>query len=120
MSAMHVGMVRRLTGNKRLLVTGLVASAVAWVGARAFADTAADIQQFYPLGSYVQYDNASGDYPVITAIGSMPTTIGGHTYSSWSVFAEDSTGSLDLFISSTSLTAAVIGGTSPLNVGDKL
>lgn len=120
MNEIHVGMVRRVAGKKSLLVTGLVASAMVWVGAKAYADDATDIQQFYPVGSYVTYDNTSGDYPVLTAIGSMPTNIGGHVYSSWSVFAEDSTGSLDLFIASNALTSAQIGGSPPLNVGDKV
>jgi len=46
-----------------------------------------DIQSFSTPGQFVQYDNASGGYPIITAVGSMPTVIGGHTYASWSVFA---------------------------------
>jgi len=120
MNVMHVGMAKRLVGRNNLLVTGLAATAMVWVGARVFADDAADIEQFYPIGSYVQYDNTSGDYPIITEVGSMPTNLSGHTYSGWSVFAEDSTGSLDLFISGTTLTTLTANASATLNVGDKL
>jgi hypothetical protein len=35
--------------------------------------------------------------PIVTAIGSAPGTVNGHTYSSYAVFAQDSTGSVELF-----------------------
>ena len=94
--------------------------AVSLLGAKVYADTAADIEQFYPVGSYAIYDNASGDYPVITAVGSMPGTFGGHVYTGWSVFAQDATGSLDLFVSASTLTTLTHNASATLSVGDAL
>ena len=68
------------------------------------ADDASDIESFYPTGSPVTYDNTSGDYPIITAIGSMPRVIGGHTYTGWAIFAQDSTASLEFFFSFSAAT----------------
>jgi hypothetical protein len=95
--------------KKRLLVAGVVASAVAVVGVKVYADDAYDIESFYSVGSLAQYDNdgpgydANG-YPVITAIGSQPGVYGGHTFTGWAVFAQDQTGSLELFVSQATLT----------------
>ena len=115
-SVLSVGNLR-----SRVLIAGACASAVVLVGANAFGDTASSIEGgFYPIGSYAQWDNSSGDYPVITAVGSMPGTFGGHIYTSWSVFAEDSTGSLDLFAASTTLTTLTANAGATLNVGDQL
>jgi PEP-CTERM motif-containing protein len=113
--------------KRRLLLAGMVASAVALVGVKAYADDASDIEQFYPNNSYVTWDNTAGPgpgttdpsgYPVITAIGSQPGTFGGHTYTGWSVLAQDNSGSMDLFISQASLTNTVIGGPSTLATGE--
>jgi len=89
---------------RRVLVAGAVVAAVALVGTRVLADDAQDIESFYPTGSPVTYDNTSGDYPIITAIGSMPGVIGGHTYTGWAIFAQDATGSLELFSTASTLT----------------
>lgn len=93
-----------------------------WVGTKAFADSAADIETFYSLNDKVTYDDAAnaGDFPIITAVGAMPTNISGHTYSSWSVFAQDSSGSLDLFISGTALNTLTTNASAALHVGDAL
>lgn len=75
----------------------------------ALADSAATIFG-YPATTLVTYDNVSGAYPVITAILSQPGSADGYTYTSWSILAADSTGSLDLFgalPSGTSFTPAV-------------
>jgi hypothetical protein len=45
--------------------------------------------------------------PVVTAILSQPGTFGTHTYTSWAVLAQDSTGSIDLFSSSASFGSYV-------------
>jgi hypothetical protein len=104
-------------------------SAVALIGGRAFADTAADIEQFYnpPNNPYVTYDNASGGpgangYPVITAVASQPGTTAGHFYTGWSVLVQDdSPGSLDLFISTASLTnLPTYAGYNSMHVGDEI
>jgi len=94
--------------RKRLLVAGVMASAVALIGARVYADDAEDIESFYAVGAGVQYDNTAGldanGYPILTWIGSQPGFYGGHTFTGWSVFVEDQTGSLELFTSQSVLT----------------
>src|SRR5260221_14109268 len=91
--------------KSRLLLASTIAVATAFVGTRVLADDATDIEQFYwPAGTYAQYDNASGDYPVITALASQPGTFGGHLYTGWSLLAQDSTGALDLFASAFTIT----------------
>ena len=106
--------------SKRVLFSGAVAAVVVFSVAKVYADDAVDIEQFYPVGSYAQYDDASGDYPIITAIGSQPGTFGGHTYTGWSVFAQDATGSLNLFISAATLTTLTGNANATLSVGDKI
>lgn len=46
-----------------------------------------------PSGTVVTLDSN----PVITGIFSQPGTVNGKSYSSWAIFASDSTGSIDLF-----------------------
>jgi len=98
------------TMKKRLLVAGVMASAVALVGVRVYADDASDIESFYSTGANVNYDNSgpgydANGYPVITAIGSQPGVYGGFTFTGWAVFAQDQTGSMELFVSQASLSA---------------
>jgi len=104
--------------KKRVLLAGAVVAAVALIGTKVLADDATDIESFYGGNAYAQYDNTSGAYPIITAVGSMPTNIGGHSYTGWSVFAQDLTGSLDLFISSSTLTTLTANTSAALHVGD--
>jgi hypothetical protein len=65
----------------------------------AFADSATDIEA--GPNHPVTYDNYSGNYPVITEILSSPQTIGPRTYGNWAFFANDGTGSIDIFSSKT-------------------
>jgi hypothetical protein len=92
------------------------------VGSRVLADDATDIEQFYPGNAYVQYDDTAdpGTFPVITAVGSMPITLGGHAYTSWSVFVQDETGSLDIFTTASVLTTLTANAGATLNAGDAL
>jgi len=112
--------------KKRVLLAGAVVAAVALVGTRVLADDASDIESFYSAGSYVTYDNTGGDYPIITAIGSQPGVFGGHTYTGWAIFAQDATGSLELFSSASVLTNLPAGPGTPYTrtlspaVGDKV
>ena len=108
--------------KSRLLLASTITVAVALVGTRVLADDAADIEQFYSSGAYVVYDDFAntGSFPVITAIGSQPGTFGGHSYSGWSVFVQDSTGSLDLFTSAVTLTTLTANAGATLSVGDAL
>jgi hypothetical protein len=106
--------------KNRLLLAGTIVSAIALVGARVYADDASDIEGFYPDNAYVAYDDMSGDYPVVTAILSQPGVFGGHTYTGWSVLAQDQTGSLDLFISQRSLTTMTHNASASIAVGDAL
>lgn len=121
MNATHVGMVTRIASKNSLLAASIMASAAVWFGTTVLADTASDIEQFYLPGSYIQYDNLSGDYPVVTAIASQPGTTAGHLYTSWAVLAQDATGSLDLFITQSALTNLPgYAGYNSIAVGDKI
>ena len=95
------------------MVMGTIVATVALVGTRVFADDASDIEQFYANNSYVTYDNTSGAYPIITSIASQPGTFGGHSYTGWSILAQDGTGSLDLFASAFTLTNLPAGQEPP-------
>jgi hypothetical protein len=102
--------------NVRPLLCALVTATVALAQATARADSAANIYA-YPTGSAVTYDdNGSGNYPVVSAILSAPGVVDGYTYKNWSYLAQDTTGSLDMFYST-----SVVGGLgyTPL-VGDTL
>src|SRR5580658_2209307 len=96
--------------KKRLVVAGVMASAVALVGVKVYADDASDIESFFSVGANVNYDNTADEdseangYPIITDIASMPGVFGGHTFTGWSLFADDGSGSLDLFTSVATVT----------------
>jgi len=100
----------RRTGylNKLALSSGAIASAVVLLGANAWAADIITIQG-NPAGTAGLTLDSS---PVVTTIISQPGTFGGHTYTSWAVLAQDSTGSIDLFSSSASF------GTYVPTVGD--
>jgi hypothetical protein len=117
-------------------------SVVALVGARAMAADAYQVEQTTPINNTVtvQYDGYNtasatpegydpNGYPVVTVVASQPGLYGGHTYTSWAGFVADSTGSVDLFVSATTLagltttpsseTAAPAGtATTTLAAGD--
>ena len=82
--------------NKKYLLTGFIASAVVLFASNTLAASAFTI---FPdaTGTLVTYDNASGSYPVVSAILSQPGTVDGYTYTTYSFLAQDSTGSLDIF-----------------------
>lgn len=65
-------------------------------GSNALASSAATIFGL-GTGTPATYDNASGAYPVITAVLSQPGALDGYTYSTWSFLAQDSSGSIDLY-----------------------
>ncbi|MGD0251743.1 MAG: PEP-CTERM sorting domain-containing protein [Verrucomicrobiota bacterium] len=96
--------------KKNYLLTGLIASTVVLFASNALADSAVDIEG-YTSGAVATYDNASGAYPVITAILSAPVgTLDGYTYTKYAMFAADGTGSIDVYgalPSGTSFTPAV-------------
>jgi hypothetical protein len=105
--------------RKSVLIAGVMASAVVLSGVKIYADDASDIESFYSVDAEINYDNTAGldanGYPVITAIGSQPGFYGGHTFTSWSVFVEDETGSLELFVSQATLSLLATNGSSPSN-----
>jgi len=109
--------------KKRVLLAGAVVAAAALVGTRVLADDSTDIESFYTNNEVAVYDNASGNEPIITGIPSQPSVVGGHTYTGWSLLAQDSTssgdglGSLDLFVSQFTLTNITHNATS-FAVGD--
>jgi len=83
------------------LLAGFIATAVWSSTTTALADYASDIEAGTSPKTGVVYDNASGSYPVISAILSTPGTYtvgtSTHTYTSWAFDATDGTGSLDMF-----------------------
>ena len=72
--------------KKNYLLTSLIASTVVLFASNVLADSAITIEG-YASGTAVTYDNASGAYPVITAILSQPVvgTLDGYTYTKWSI-----------------------------------
>jgi len=102
--------------NVRPLLGVLATTTIALAQANAWADSAATIVT-YPINTGVTYDDAGspGNFPVITAILSAPagsgynpgTSLDGYTNRNWSYLAQDTTGSLDLFYSSSLITAYV-------------
>ena len=98
----------------KYLLASSAAIAVVSMGFNAMADDAATIEG-YATGTDVTYDGGGVNYPVVTAILSQPQTLDGYTYKSWSYLAADSSGSIDLFYS----TSVSEPYTSP-TVGDTL
>jgi len=96
------------TLKQRLLLGGALASAGLLLSASAWAADILTIQSQLSGTAGLTLDSG----PVVTAIMSQPGTINGHTYSSWAVLAQDSTGSIDVFSSSASF------GTYVPTVGD--
>jgi hypothetical protein len=95
--------------KKRALSAGAIAAAVVLSGANTWAANITTIES-YTSGTLVTLDSS----PVISTILSQPGTFGGHTYSSWSFLAQDSTGSLDVF------GALPSGSTYTPTVGDAI
>ena len=74
-------------------MTAILALAIAGnISKSAEASTIAAIET-QPSGTLVTLDSN----PVITGIFSQPGTVNGETYSNWAIFANDGTGSMDLF-----------------------
>jgi hypothetical protein len=85
-------------GVTKLMLATAFASAIGMYASNASASDAAQILAD-SSGAAVTYDNASGAYPVVSAIVSVGAgeTIDGYTYTTYAYFAADSTGSLDIF-----------------------
>ena len=102
--------------NIRPLLSVLVTATVVLAQATAWADSAANILN-YTTGTAATYDDygSSGNYPIVSAILSAPhntvynpgNTLDGYTNGNWSYLAQDTTGSLDLFYSSSLATGYV-------------
>jgi hypothetical protein len=78
----------------RAFLASAIASAVVSLGANALAS---DIATLQALGTTAVPGVTLDSSPVITTIMSQPGTFGGHTYATWAVLAQDTTGSIDLF-----------------------
>ena len=78
------------------LFVGLALAAAATLATRASAAQISDILS-QTSGSTATADNASGQFPVVTAILSAPGSVNGKTYSSYSFLVNDGTGSADVF-----------------------
>jgi hypothetical protein len=107
-----------------LLVAGVVASAVVLVGTRVLADNAWDIESFVStnVGSAtpVTYDGSNdggNNMAIIDAITSRPKTVAGRTFTSWSIVANDASGAILIYSSTSALNS--MGYTSPA-VGDQI
>jgi hypothetical protein len=79
--------------RKQFIVAGALAAAV--LGVTVGTSRAANIATIEGLASGTATTLDSN--PVITAIGSMPGSGDGYTYTNYAILAQDSTGSLDLF-----------------------
>jgi hypothetical protein len=91
---------------KKFLMASVVMTVAALVGANAMASSWAQIETAGPGAATL--DNASGAYPVVTAIGSAPGTVDGYTYTTYSFFSQDSSGAGDHFgVGSTGYTPTI-------------
>ncbi len=88
--------------KKNYWLTSLIASTAVLFASNALADSASTIFGD-TSGTLVTYNNASGAYPVISAVLSQPGTVDGYTYSTYSFLAADATGSLDIYSALTGL-----------------
>jgi hypothetical protein len=82
-----------------MMKTHLIAllAAVLASGTGAMASTIASLEA-QPSGTAgLTADNASGAFPVITAILSKPGTVNGLTYTNWAFLLNDGTGSVEVF-----------------------
>src|SRR5271170_2265461 len=91
--------------KNRLLLPAFVAGAVAVAQANVWADTAANIEAGLDPNP-VNYDGGALlyglSYPVVTAVLTAPVgALDGYTYKNYAFLAQDTTGSLDVFYSST-------------------
>jgi hypothetical protein len=97
--------------KSQYMLAGMVAATVFSSQMTAFATYAAAIEQQAPNTTAVLDDN-----PVISAVLSAPGSVDNLTYKNWSYLAGDSTGSVDVFYSS---TVAGIGSYTP-TAGDTI
>jgi hypothetical protein len=114
--------------NTKYLLPALFTGVLALAQSSAFADDAIDIENNYTTAAQaVTYDdNGTTLYPIVTAILSAPhgsvynpgATLDGYTYSSWAYYAADTTGSLDIFYSSSAAGPLANYGTP--TVGDTI
>jgi len=106
--------------TKCLLAIGAAACAALLVSTQVLADYAYDIEKnVAPNTTGITYDGVGdgvGNQAIITAIMSQPTTVGGRSYSTWAVLAQDGSGSMDIF---SPLTTAGLQYTTP-TVGDAI
>lgn len=111
-----------LVMRKSLLFTGAIVAAVVLSGVKVYADTAADIEQYYATSNTVAYDDSynTGSYPVITAIASQPGTFGGRYFTGWSLLVADGSGSLDLFTTASILNTISTNSYTTPAVGDAI
>jgi hypothetical protein len=96
---------------KKSLIASSIMSAAVLVATSAFADDAVNIQS-YSSGASVTWDNASGAYPVVTSILSVPgVTVNGYVYGAkgGTFLAADSTGGLEVYGFLSSMYTPVVG-----------
>ncbi|MGO9115296.1 MAG: hypothetical protein ACLP9L_39290, partial [Thermoguttaceae bacterium] len=89
----------------KLIVVSLVLAMASTLASRAMADYISNIQANDASGNVVTVNNVplnefgqgNGQDPVVSAILSQPSTVGGHTYTNWSFLINDGTGGMDIF-----------------------
>lgn len=91
-------------GANKIFVATAVASFMGLSASNVLANDAAQIEA--GGSGTVTYDNASGAYPIVTAVLTAPGSLDGYTYKNYSFLAADSSGSLDMFYSSTASSYA--------------
>lgn len=88
-------------GAAKLLLGAAIASAIGTSGSRALAQDAYQIETTYSGGGTAStYDNSSGAYPVVSDILTTPGTLDGYTYTRYVYLLADSTGSIEMYYSS--------------------
>ena len=102
---------------KRVISFTIAVCAVALIGGRAFADNASDIEQFYGTAeAAVVWDSPA----IVTDIACQPGTFGGHNFTAYTLFAADTSGSMDIFASVSTLNVLSTNTYSAPAVGDAL
>ena len=81
---------------KKLIAAGVFLTMACIIAGRANAASVRTIETSSSGAAYT-LDNASGQYPVVTQILSQPGTVNGLTYTNWAFFANEGTGSIDVF-----------------------
>ena len=110
---------------KGLIVSAAVFAALFALAVPAMADYISDVQANDTTGNLVELNyvaigppffQGNNSWPIVTALLSTPGTMDGHTYTSYAFYVNDTTGGMDVFSPSSTLSSL---GYTP-HVGDAL